>query len=151
MQDGIILASDDAAQMLTQTFPGFEVIQAARRERGYWTIPERQQKTPAGETTVDPARIVSYAEVEQVPGTTWMVVIEQDMQEAMGPVADVTRYLWLHFLGAFGSFVALALYLSLKLKRPVIEDELHLHEEHVPQSMRRRRSDQAVAADTEAR
>jgi hypothetical protein len=147
MQDGMVLASDNANEVLAQTFPGFEVLQAARRERGYWTMPEIRLKGPEGQKNVEPARIVAYAEVEQIPNVAWMTVIEQDMDEAMGPVADVTRYLWLHFLGAFGSFVALALYLSLKLKRPVIEEELHLHEEHVPQSMRRRRTDRTPAGE----
>ncbi len=33
--------------------------------------------------------------------------------------------------------ILLALYFSFKLERPVMEEKLHLHEEHVPAGMRR--------------
>ena len=33
--------------------------------------------------------------------------------------------------------ILLALYFSFKLERPVMEDDLHLHEEHVPAGMRK--------------
>jgi len=53
-------------------------------------------------------------------------------------VSHVTRYLWWHFIGAFASVFLLALYLSLRQETPIIETELHLHEDHVPPSMQRR-------------
>jgi hypothetical protein len=142
LEDGMILASDDPREVLTTTYPGFEVLQAVSAQGPFWTIPRITRKAADGTPgAVEPARIVAYSEVEQIPNVRWVALVEQDVDESMKPVADVTRYLWLHFLGAFGTFVVLAVYLSLKLKRPVIEEELHLHEEHVPQSMRRRRSD----------
>jgi len=64
------------------------------------------------------------------------VLVQQDYEEAMAPVHDVRRYLWIHFLGAFGTAILLGLYFSFKLELPVIEDDLHLHEEHVPPSSR---------------
>jgi hypothetical protein len=144
LEDGMILASDDPREVLTTKYPGFEVLQAVSRQGPFWTIPARSRKTADGKDVVEPARIVAYSDVEQIPNVGWVALVVQDDDESMKPVADVTRYLWLHFLGAFGTFVALSIYLSLKLKRPVIEEELHLHEEHVPQSMRRRRSDRAA-------
>ena len=67
-----------------------------------------------------------------LPDVKWMVAVEQDFDEAMAPVASVTRYLWLHFVGAFVTVVLLALYFSFKVEKPIIDEDLHLHEEHVP-------------------
>ncbi len=144
--DGLILASDESPKVLTQSFPGFSVVQGAlqgfplgergqslfgkgSQRRGYWAIPEIREQG-------EPARLVGYADVEQVPNVKWLVTVEQDLAEAMAPIQQVTRYLWIHFVGAFGSVILLALYLSFKLEAPVIDEELHLHEEHVPSSMR---------------
>jgi hypothetical protein len=144
--DGLILASDESPKVLTQSFPGFSVVQGAlqgfplgergqslfgkgSQRRGYWAIPELREQG-------EPARLVGYADVEQVPNVKWLVTVEQDLAEAMAPIQQVTRYLWIHFVGAFGSVILLALYLSFKLEAPVIDEELHLHEEHVPSSMR---------------
>ncbi len=147
--DGLILASDETSKVLTETFPGFGVVQGALQgfplaergqalfgrggqRRGYWAIPDIKD----GNKLVEPGRLVGYAEVEQVPNVSWLVAVEQDLSEAMAPIQEVTRYLWIHFIGAFGSVILLALYLSFKLEAPVIEDALHLHEQHVPSSMR---------------
>jgi hypothetical protein len=54
----------------------------------------------------------------------------------MSPIVGITRYLWMHFIGVFGTVILLALYFSFKLETPVIEEELHLHEEHVPSGTR---------------
>ena len=67
----------------------------------------------------------------------WLVTVEQDVSEALAPVNGVTRYLWIHFIGVFATVVLLALYFSFKLERPVMEEELHLHEEHVPAGMKK--------------
>jgi hypothetical protein len=140
-QDGMILSSDDPKDVLTRAYPGFDILQALRRESGaYRTLPQTSAKAGGAERT-EAERVVGFADVEQVRDVAWTVLIQQDVAEAMAPVTDVTRYLWLHFLGAFSSFVVLALYLSVRMKQPVIGEELHLHEEHVPQSMRRRRTD----------
>jgi C4-dicarboxylate-specific signal transduction histidine kinase len=137
-EDGLVLASDDDATVLKERFPGFASIQAALREkRGYWRVPPIP--TPAeGEKTVlgKPERLVAYARVEQVPDVDWLVTVEQDVAEAMAPLTGVTRYLWIHFACVFAAVILLALYFSFKLEEPVIEEELHLHEEHVPASMR---------------
>jgi hypothetical protein len=63
-------------------------------------------------------------------------VVEQELEEATAPIAGVTRYLWIHFIGAFGTVILLALYFSFRAETPVIEEELHLHEEHLPESMK---------------
>lgn len=132
--DGMILASDESQDILKKVFTGFAQIEAAMREkRGYWVVP--QLKTPpteGAEATVEPARLVAYSPVVHIPTVEWLLVVEQDLPEAMAPIQEVTRYLWVHFLGAFGSVILLALYLSFKLEEPVISEELHLHEEHVP-------------------
>jgi len=136
--DGLILASDEASRVLTETFPGFASIQAAMAERrGYWLVPEVRQKGKEAEgALVQPRRIVGFSAVEQVPGVQWLVAVEQDADEAEAPILGVTRYLWVHFIGAFGTVILLALYFSFKLETPVIEDELHLHEEHLPSNAR---------------
>lgn len=133
--DGVILASDDNRSVLKAVFPGFDSVQNAieRERRGYWVIPEIRREG----AIVEPARVVGFSPVEQVPGVRWLVAVEQDAVEATAPVTEVTHYLWIHFLGAFGSVVLLALYFSFKLEQPVIEEELHLHEEHVPIALRR--------------
>ncbi|HJS59226.1 MAG TPA: cache domain-containing protein [Vicinamibacteria bacterium] len=131
--DGMILASDEGA-VLRSVFPGFEAVQSAtERGRGHWRVPEIRREG----TIVEPERLVGFSPVDQVPGVRWLVAVEQDADEAAAPVTEVTRYLWIHFLGAFGSVALLALYLSFKLEQPVIEDELHLHEEHVPVAFRK--------------
>ena len=132
--DGMILASDEGT-VLQSVFPGFEAVQNAfeRERRGHWRVPEIRREG----TVVEPERLVGFSPVDQVAGVRWLVAVEQDADEATAPVTEVTRYLWIHFLGAFGSVALLALYLSFKLEQPVIEDELHLHEEHLPVAFRR--------------
>jgi hypothetical protein len=133
--DGMILSSDESQSILRSTFPGFPQIEAAIRERrGFWSIPEVPTKAPTGEAIVEPARLVGYSPVVAVPNVQWLVVVEQDLAEAEAPVRQVTKYLWIHFIGAFGTVILLALYFSFKLEEPVIDEQLHLHEEHVPAS-----------------
>jgi hypothetical protein len=137
-EDGLVLASDEDAAVLKQRFAGWSAIQAAMRERrGYWMVPAVPARGE-GATAVlgEPERLVGYARVEQVPDVDWLVTVEQDLEEALAPLTGVTRYLWVHFACVFAAVVLLALYFSFKLEEPVIEEELHLHEEHVPASMR---------------
>ena len=138
-KDGLILASDESHKILQNPFPGFTAIEAAMRERrGFWVVPQTRQKAKEGgaETVVEPTRLVGYSAVEQVPGVQWLVVVEQDLAEAMAPIEHITGYLWMHFIGAFGTVILLALYFSFKLETPVIEEALHLHEEHIPSGMK---------------
>lgn len=137
-EDGLILASDEQSKVLRDRFPGFATIQAAIREkRGYWLVPAVPERTEgANKLGGEPARLVGYALVEQVPDVNWLVTVEQDVAEATAPLTGVTRYLWIHFAFVFGAVILLALYFSFKLEAPVIEEGLHLHEEHVPASMR---------------
>jgi len=136
--DGMILASDESDRILNAGFPGFANIEAAIREkRGYWTIPEVRARGKDGvEVRIAPTRLVGYSPVEQIPGVQWLVAVEQDLDEAAAPIHGITRYLWIHFIGAFGMVILLAAYFSFKLETPVIEDDLHLHEEHMPAGMR---------------
>jgi len=136
--DGLILASDEQQQVLRDRFAGFATIQAAIVEkRGYWLIPEVPER-PDGATKQpgEPARLVGFALVDQVPDVNWLVTVEQDQEEAIAPLTGVTRYLWIHFAFVAGAVILLALYFSFKLEEPVIEEGLHLHEEHVPASMK---------------
>jgi hypothetical protein len=86
---------------------------------------------------VEPARLIGFSPIDQVPNVNWMVTVEQDLDEALAPINSVTRYLWVHFIGVFATVVLLALYFSFKLEKPVMEEELHLHEEHVPAGMKK--------------
>jgi hypothetical protein len=133
--DGLIVASDETQGGVKAVFPGFESVHTAieRERRGYWTIPEIRKDG----ALVEPSRVAGFSQVEQVPGVKWLVAVEQDAEEAAAPIAEVTRYLWIHFLGVFGTVILLAVYFSFKLERPVIEEELHLHEEHVPRGLNR--------------
>lgn len=132
--DGIVLASDTSARVLKSVVPGFDYLRAAMAERrGYWQIPELSEKAADGTDKVhEPPRVVGFSVLEQLPNVGWMVTVEQDSEEALAPVARITRYLWLHFLGAFGTAILLGLYFSYKLEKPVIEEGIHLHEEHIP-------------------
>jgi hypothetical protein len=152
--DGVILASDETERILQQPLLGFSSLDGAlkgfpmeergeilfgrsHQRRGYWTLPEVKGKVQGGrEVRLAPARLVGYAPVEQVPNVKWLVVVEQELEEATAPIAGVTRYLWIHFIGAFGTVILLALYFSFRAETPVIEEELHLHEEHLPESMK---------------
>jgi hypothetical protein len=86
---------------------------------------------------IEAARLIGFSPIEQVPGVAWLVTVEQDLREALAPVDGVTWYLWIHFIGVFTTVILLALYLSFKLERPVMEDDLHLHEEHLPTGVKR--------------
>lgn len=152
--DGTVLAADESERVLTQQLPGWTSLQSAIEgfplaengqavfgktdlRRGYWSIPEVTGKAESGrQVVIEPARLVGYAPVDQVAGVKWLVTVEQDLKEALAPVEDVTRYLWIHFIGVFAAVILLALWFSFKLEVPVMEEELHLHEEHVPSSMR---------------
>ncbi len=124
--------------MLHEALQGFplnehadQLFGSARGQRGYWTLPEIRSGA-AGESRVSPPRIVGFARVDQVPDVGWIVAVEQDLKEAVAPIQGVTRYLWIHFVGAFGTVILLALYFSFKTEAPVIEEGLHIHEEHLP-------------------
>ena len=152
--DGLVLVSDDNERILKTPLPGFdalrnamegfplaqsgqEIFGRARLRRGYWTIPEVKSKNEAGrEFVVEPARIIAFSPVDQVPDVSWLVTVEQARSEALAPIESVTRYLWVHFIGVFATVILLALYFSFKLERPVMDEDLHLHEEHVPAGMK---------------
>ena len=153
--DGMVLASDESERILKMPFPGFDSLRNAVEgfplgesgeqifartgpRRGYWTIPDVKGKDESGrEVLVEPARLVGFSPIDQIPDVSWMVTVEQDLSEALAPIESVTRYLWVHFIGVFLTVILLALYFSFKLEQPVMEEELHLHEEHVPSGMRK--------------
>jgi hypothetical protein len=153
--DGMILASDESERILKMIVPGWESLQSAlegfplgesgqaifgkaRLRRGYWTIPEVKGKTPDGkEIAIEPTRLVGFSPIDQMPGVKWLVVVQQDTAEALAPIDNVTRYLWIHFIGVFTTVILLALYFSFKLEKPVMEEDLHLHEVHLPAGMKK--------------
>jgi hypothetical protein len=153
--DGLILASDESERILKTPLPGFESLRnavegfpmaepgqelfgRARFHRGYWAAPEVKADDGTGhEIVVEPARLIGFSPVDQVPNVNWMVTVEQDLAEALAPINSVTRYLWFHFIGVFATVVLLALYFSFMLEKPVMEESLHLHEEHVPAGMKK--------------
>jgi hypothetical protein len=153
--DGLVLASDESERILKTPLPGFDALQnavagfplaesgqelfgRARLHRGYWTIPEVKARDEAGrDVLVEPSRIVGYSPIDQIPDVNWLVTVEMDRSEALAPIESVTRYLWVHFIGVFATVILLALYFSFKLEQPVMEEGLHLHEEHVPAGMKR--------------
>jgi len=118
--------------------PGQELFGRARLRRGFWTIPEVKAKDEAGrDVVVEPSRIVGFSPIDQIPDVSWMVIVEMDRSEALAPIESVTRYLWVHFIGVFATVILLALYFSFKLERPVMQEDLHLHEEHVPAGLKK--------------
>ncbi len=134
--DGLILASDENDGVLVDTYPGFPTLQAAlAARRSYSVVPGARPASDDAKGGATPARLAGLSPVEQIPGVDWLVVVERDQSEALAPVADVTRYLWWHFIGALASVFLLALYLSLRQATPVIPEGLHIHETHVPPSM----------------
>jgi hypothetical protein len=153
--DGMVLASDESERILKVPLPGFDSLRNAVEgfplgesgeqifartgpRRGYWTIPDVKGKDDNGrDVLVEPARLVGFSPVDQIPDVNWMVTVEQDLSEALAPIESVTGYLWVHFIGVFLTVILLALYFSFKLERPVMEEGLHLHEEHVPAGMRK--------------
>lgn len=153
--DGLILAADESERILKLTYPGFEALRNALEgfplaepgqalfgrsglRRGHWTLPEA--KTQAGDdqsVVLEPPRLVGFSPVDQLPDVKWLLAVEQDLAEALAPIETVTGYLWIHFVGVFATVILLALYFSFKLERPVMEEDLHLHEEHLPAGMKR--------------
>jgi hypothetical protein len=153
--DGLILASDESERILKMPLPGYdslrnavegfpmaqsgqELFGRARLHRGYWAMPEVKAQDENGrDLVVEPARLIGFSPIDQVPNVNWLVTVEQDLSETLAPINNVTRYLWFHFIGVFVTVVLLALYFSFKLERPVMEEGLHLHEEHVPAGMKK--------------
>jgi hypothetical protein len=153
--DGLILASDESERILKMPLPGYDALRnavegfpmaesgqelfgRARFHRGYWAAPEVRADDEKGRPIViEPARLIGFSPIDQVPNVNWMVTVEQDLAEALAPINSVTRYLWFHFIGVFATVVLLALYFSFMLEKPVMEESLHLHEEHVPAGMRK--------------
>jgi hypothetical protein len=152
--DGLVLASDETDRVLARPLTGFAALKNAiegfplgesgqqlfgstGQGRGYWTVPEVSGPAAGGRPAQrEPARLVGYSPVDQIAGIEWLVTVEQDLEEALAPVEGVTRYLWIHFVGVFATVILLALYFSFKLERPVMEEGLHIHEEHVPSGVR---------------
>jgi hypothetical protein len=153
--DGLILASDESERILKMPLPGFdhlrnavegfpmaqsgqELFGRARLHRGYYAMPEvKAQDDKGGEIVVEPPRLIGFSPIDQIPNVNWLVTVEQDLSEALAPINSVTRYLWFHFIGVFATVVLLALYFSFMLEKPVMEEALHLHEEHVPAGMKK--------------
>jgi len=153
--DGLILASDESERILKTALPGFdnlrnaaagfpmaesgqEIFGRARFHKGFLLAPEvRADDEKVRGVLIEPARLIGFSPIDQVPNVNWMVTVEQDLAEALAPINSVTRYLWIHFIGVFATVVLLALYFSFMLEKPVMEESLHLHEEHVPAAMRR--------------
>jgi hypothetical protein len=153
--DGMVLASDESERILKMPLPGFDSLRNAVEgfplgesgeqifartgpRRGYWTIPDVKGKDEGGrDVLVEPSRLVGFSPIDQIPDVKWMVTVEQDLSEALAPIESVTRYLWVHFIGVFATVILLALYFSFKLEQPVMEEELHLHEEHMPAGMKK--------------
>jgi hypothetical protein len=153
--DGLVLASDESERILKMPLPGYDALRnavegfpmaapgqelfgRARLHRGYWAMPEVKAKDEAGRDVVlDPARLIGFSPIDQIPNVNWLVTVEQDLSEALAPINNVTRYLWFHFIGVFATVILLALYFSFKLERPVMDEGLHLHEEHVPAGMKK--------------
>ncbi len=153
--DGLILASDESERILKTSLPGFdhlrnavegfpmaesgqEIFGRARFHKGFWAAPEVKADDDKGrDVVIEPARLIGFSPIDQVPNVNWMVTVEQDLGEALAPINGVTRYLWIHFIGVFATVVLLALYFSFMLEKPVMEESLHLHEEHVPAAMKR--------------
>ncbi len=153
--DGLILASDESERILKTSLPGFdhlrnavegfpmaesgqEIFGRARFHKGFWAAPEVKAEDEKGrDIVVEPARLIGFSPIDQVPNVNWLVTVEQDLGEALAPINGVTRYLWMHFIGVFATVVLLALYFSFMLERPVMEESLHLHEEHVPAAMKK--------------
>ncbi|MBN2370046.1 MAG: cache domain-containing protein [Vicinamibacteria bacterium] len=135
--DGMILASDETERVLRDTFSGFSSIRTSMQARqGYWIVPRQSEwSRSSGVSYTEPARLIGFTLVDQLPGVRWIVVVEQSLDEATAPVRDVTRYLWIHFLGALAAVALLSTFLSLRQERPIIEEALHIHEDHVPPSM----------------
>lgn len=153
--DGMILASDESERVLTTVFPGYSSLAGAlqgfptttegealfgksRVRRGYWTVQEVKKDVDGQTVVVEPARVVGYSPIDQIPDVKWLVTVEQDLDEALDPIATVTRYLWIHFIGVFATVILLALYFSFKLERPIMDEGLHIHEEHIPSSLKAR-------------
>jgi hypothetical protein len=152
--DGLVLASDETDRVLRDPIPGWPSLQAAledfplaergaalfgpaRQRRGYWRIPEvTSRAADRKQVVVEPARLMGFTLVDQIPNVQWLVVVEQQLAEATAPVTRVSGYLWWHFIGVFVVVILLAIYFSLKVEAPVIEEQLHLHEEHLPAGMR---------------
>ena len=130
--DGLVLAADESSRVLKERFPGFEYIAAARREnRGFWTMPGVR----SGEID-EPPRIVGLRE----PGAGAERGVDGGGRAGPrgggGPIKSIGWYLFAHVIGVVLITVLLALYFSSQLEAPVIEEALHLHEEHVPSDYR---------------
>jgi hypothetical protein len=89
----------------------------------------RRKAEGALQPVVEQARIVAVSRVEQVPGVNWLVVVEQDLDESLAALDQVRKYLFIHFVGAFGTVILLGLYYSFKLEQPVLEEEMPIVEE----------------------
>jgi len=135
-RDGMILGGDERVGVLEARYPGYSQLQAAMAEnRSSWLVTEQTTTGEAGEERLlAPARFAAFSRVSQIPDVDWLVLVQQDLTEAMAPVRNVRFFLWLHFLGAFGTAILLGLYFSFTLELPVIEEDLHLHDEHIPPS-----------------
>ena len=152
--DGLVLASDESERILKATLPGFDSLRSAMEGFPIARVrpgavrplaPAPRLLDAARGSAVRPAtgamssssRRDSWASRRSTSSACqWLVTVEQDLSEALAPVQTVTRYLWIHFIGVFATVILLALYFSFKLERPVMEEDLHLHEEHVPAGMR---------------
>jgi len=83
--------------------------------------------------------LVAYASPAleaSLPRLTWVVTVEQSLNESLAPIESLGRDLILYFLGMGVLVVALAAYMSYRLERPVTDVELDLHPDLASSSTR---------------
>ena len=120
-ENGEVLAGTASERVLTERYHAMEDYKRAVKERRPYFV----SATGSGS-----AELIGYGQSQlafSYPELDWVVMVEQPLAEAHAPIAMVTRNIILYFLAMGLAVVALAVYVSFKLERPVTDIEVDLH------------------------
>jgi hypothetical protein len=118
-ENGEVLAGTASERALTEPYHAMEDYKRAVKERRRYFV-----------SGTGSAELIGYGQSQlafSYPELDWVVMVEQPLVEAHEPIAMVTRNIILYFLAMGLAVVAMAIYVSFKLERPLTDIEVDLH------------------------
>ena len=117
-EDGTVIAGREPGDIMRRQYPGFASLQEALGEG---------RNSSLSRDNEGKVWVASFAKMPQpTPAaySDWLVVVQQEAEEAQAPTAAATWYLVLFFIGMGVLAVLFSLYLRYKLVRPIREVDL---------------------------
>jgi len=117
-RDGTVIIGSEAKDVMARKYPGFSRLEETMggQERSFLTRDE--------EGTVWVAGFARMPEPSPSAYRDWVVLVQQEADEAHAAMRHATLYLLVFFVGIGGVILLMSLYLHWKLVRPIREIDL---------------------------